>query len=116
MCEICAIAGGLLAGGNSQHWSRGGCFGYAGTVQRTSDGEVTAVNLWFWAWVVLAIIFAIAESVNGSLLVLPWAFGAAAAAVLDAMGAPIAWQWITFLVLSSALLVAGQRLIIQRRK
>jgi len=74
------------------------------------------MNLWFWAWVSLAVIFALAESVNGGLLVLPWAFGAAAAAGLDALGAPMSWQWLTFLVLSSVLLVAGQRLIVQRRK
>jgi membrane protein implicated in regulation of membrane protease activity len=72
--------------------------------------------MWFWAWVILAVIFAIAESVNGGLLVLPWSFGAAAAAVLDALGVSMGWQWLTFLLLSSALLVAGQRLIVQRRK
>jgi len=74
------------------------------------------MNLWFWAWVALAVIFAISESVTGGLLVLPWAFGAAAAAVLEALGAPIEWQWIAFVVLSCVLLVAGQRLIINRRK
>jgi membrane protein implicated in regulation of membrane protease activity len=72
--------------------------------------------MWFWAWVILAVIFAIAESVNGGLRVLPWSFGAAAAAVLDALGVSMGWQWLTFLLLSSALLVAGQRLIVQRRK
>jgi len=72
--------------------------------------------MWFWAWVTLAVIFAIAESVNGGLLVLPWSFGAAAAAALDAFGAAMGWQWLTFLLLSSVLLVAGQRLIIQRRR
>lgn len=74
------------------------------------------MNLWFWAWVALAVIFALAESVNGGLLVLPWSFGAAAAAILDALGAPMSWQWITFVVLSSVLLVLGQRLIVRRRK
>lgn len=74
------------------------------------------MNLWFWAWITLAVIFVLAESVNGGLLVLPWAFGAVAAAGLDALGVPMSWQWITFLVLSSALLVAGQRLIVRRRE
>ncbi len=74
------------------------------------------MSLVFWAWVSLAVIFALAESVNGGLLVLPWAFGAGAAAVLEALGAPMSWQWLTFLALSSVLLVAGQRLIVQRRK
>ena len=73
------------------------------------------MSLWFWAWVILAVIFALAESVTGGLLVLPWAFGAAAAAALEAFGVPIGWQWIVFIGLSSALVVAAQRLIIQRR-
>jgi len=74
------------------------------------------MSLVFWAWVSLAVVFALAESVNGGLLVLPWAFGSATAAALEAFDAPMSWQWLTFLVLSSALLVAGQRLIVQRRK
>lgn len=74
------------------------------------------MHLWFWAWIALAVVFAIAESVNGGLLVIPWSFGAAAAAGLDALGASISWQWIAFLLVSSGLLVAGQRLIIQRRR
>lgn len=74
------------------------------------------MQLWFWAWVALAVVFAIAESVNGGLLVLPWAFGAAAAAALEALGAPVPWQWLTFVALSSILLVAGQRLIVRKRR
>lgn len=73
------------------------------------------MQLWFWAWVTLAVLFALAESITGGLLVLPWAFGAAAAAALEAFGAPIGWQWLAFVGLSSVLVVAAQRLIIQKR-
>lgn len=74
------------------------------------------MQLWFWAWVTLAVLFALAESITGGLLVLPWAFGAAAAAALEALSVPVSWQWIVFVGLSSALVVAGQRLIVQRRE
>lgn len=74
------------------------------------------MHLWFWAWVTLAVLFALAESINGGLLVLPWSLGAATAATLDALGAPMPWQWIAFVGVSSALLVAAQRLIVRRRR
>jgi len=74
------------------------------------------MHLWFWAWVILAVLFALAESITGGLLVLPWAFGAAAAALLEALGVAIGWQWLVFIGLSSLLVVAAQRLIIQRRQ
>ena len=73
------------------------------------------MHLWFWAWVILAVLFALGESVTGGLLVLPWSFGAAAAAALEALGVAVGWQWIAFIGLSSVLVVAAQRLVIQRR-
>ena len=74
------------------------------------------MHLWFWSWITLALVCALSEAVTGGLLVIPWAVGAAAAALLDALGAPMAWQWIAFAGVSSILLVAGQRLIIQRKR
>ena len=74
------------------------------------------MHLVFWAWVTLAALFAIAESVTGGLLVLPWSLGAGTAAALEAVGAPVQWQWIAFAVVSSVLLVLAQRLIVQRRR
>jgi len=74
------------------------------------------LNPWFWAWVVLAIAFALGEAVTGGLYVLPWAFGAATAAVLDALRFPIEWQWISFVGVSVGLAVLAQRLIIARRR
>lgn len=67
------------------------------------------MHLWFWSWVILAVVFALGESVTGGLFVLPWSAGAALAAVLDAVGVGPGWQWIAFVGLSSALLVFAQR-------
>jgi membrane protein implicated in regulation of membrane protease activity len=69
----------------------------------------------FWAWICVAVLLALGESVTGGLLVLPWAIGAGAAAILEALHADPAWQWIAFLALSSILFVAAQRLIIRRK-
>ena len=69
----------------------------------------------FWAWTATAFLLLLGEAVTGGLLVLPWAIGAAAAAVLEALHAPSGWQWLAFVVVSMALFVAAQRLIIRRK-
>ena len=46
----------------------------------------------FWAWTATAILLLLGEAVTGGLLVLPWAIGAAAAALLEAIRAPSDWQ------------------------
>jgi membrane protein implicated in regulation of membrane protease activity len=53
------------------------------------------VNPWFWAWISLVVVFALGETVTGGLLVLPWAFGAGVAALLDALGFRVGWQWLS---------------------
>jgi len=77
--------------------------------------ELAAVNPWFWAWVALTVVFALGETVTGGLLILPWAFGAGTAAVLEALGFPIGWQWISFLAVSSALTIVTQRFFKSRK-
>jgi membrane protein implicated in regulation of membrane protease activity len=69
----------------------------------------------FWAWAVVAVLLALGEAVTGGLLVLPWAIGAATAALLEALHVSSGWQWIAFLGVSMVLFVAAQRLIIRRR-
>jgi membrane protein implicated in regulation of membrane protease activity len=76
------------------------------------DRTVTTV---FWAWVAVAVLLALGEAVTGGLLVLPWAFGAAAAALLESTHVSSGWQWIAFLGVSFVLFVAAQRLIIRRK-
>ncbi len=74
------------------------------------------MSLVFWAWITIVFVCALAESVTGGLLTLPWSFGAGLAAILEAFHVGMGWQWAAFVLLSSALLVAAQRLIVQRRK
>jgi membrane protein implicated in regulation of membrane protease activity len=76
---------------------------------------VHSVSVVFWAWLCVAIMLALGEAVTGDLLVLPWSIGAGVAAILEALHAPSGWQWIAFGVVSSALFVAAQRLIIRRK-
>jgi membrane protein implicated in regulation of membrane protease activity len=73
------------------------------------------MNVWFWSWISLVVVFALGEAFTGGLLILPWALGAAVAALFDALRLPVSWQWIAFLVVSCVLTVLGQRLIIRRR-
>jgi membrane protein implicated in regulation of membrane protease activity len=73
------------------------------------------MNPWFWSWILLVVVFALGEAFTGGLLILPWALGAAVAALFEALGLPISWQWIAFLGVSCVLTVLGQRLIIRRR-
>jgi membrane protein implicated in regulation of membrane protease activity len=76
---------------------------------------VVGVSVVFWAWAATAFLLALGEAVTGGLLVLPWAAGAAVAAGLAALHVDPNWQWIAFVVVSIALFVAAQRLIIRRK-
>ena len=69
----------------------------------------------FWAWFAIAFLLALGESVTGGLLVIPWAVGAAVAAVLEALHIGSNWQWVAFVAVSLVLFVAAQRFIIRRK-
>jgi membrane protein implicated in regulation of membrane protease activity len=74
------------------------------------------VHIWFWSWLLLAVILAIAESFDGHLLVIPWAAGAALAALLEFLHVSVGWQWVAFVGLSSALTIFLQRTVMNRRE
>ena len=76
---------------------------------------MVGVSVVFWAWTATAILLALGEAVTGGLLVLPWAIGAATAALLEASHVDSSWQWLAFVGVSLVLFVAGQRLIIRRK-
>jgi len=76
---------------------------------------VVGVSVAFWAWTATAILLALGEAVTGGLLVLPWAVGAAVAALLEALHVASAWQWAGFILVSMVLFVLAQRLIIRRK-
>ena len=58
---------------------------------------------WRWIWLVAAAALTIGEiTVAGSFFLLPFAVGALAAAVLAFAGAPVAVEWLLFVVVSAA--------------
>lgn len=66
------------------------------------------MHIWFWAWLLLAGIFAGASLFDRDRYVLPWAIGAGAATLVEALGLPIAWEWIVFILGSTSLLIGIQ--------
>ena len=72
-------------------------------------------HIWVWVWVLLAVILTVAEVVSGGFYALPFAIGAAIAAGLEFIRpGSIAWQWVAFLGISSAIFVVAQRLLRHR--
>ncbi len=69
------------------------------------------MNIWFWVWVLLAVILAIAEIFTAGFFMLPFAIGAAGAALLEFLwpGDSLTWQWASFVGLSSLLLIVVRR-------
>lgn len=67
------------------------------------------MHIWFWGWLLLAGIFGVLELVDRRHLVLPWAIGAFTAALLEALGVWIGWQWVALVLVSSAVLVGIHR-------
>jgi membrane protein implicated in regulation of membrane protease activity len=61
---------------------------------------------WFWIWLVLAAILAVGEMLTASFFLLPFALGAAIAAVAHFLGAPLWLQWAAFIVVSIVALFA----------
>lgn len=73
------------------------------------------MHIWFWAWLLLAAILAVMGFFDRR-FTLPWAFGAGAAALLEALGAPIGWQWVALIAIPSVLVVGGERFRAPGRK
>ncbi len=59
------------------------------------------MSAWVW-WVIAAVAFAVGEMITTTLIIGPFAAGALAAALADALGAGVAVQAALFLVLSGA--------------
>ena len=68
---------------------------------------------WFWSWIILVVVFVLGEAFGGELLILPWAFGAFAAAVLDVLRFDVGWQWLAFILVSSVLTILFRRFFFQ---
>lgn len=64
-------------------------------------------SFWQWVWLGTAVIFAVGEMASpGSFFLLPFAIGAAVAAVLAVVGVDVPIEWAVFLVVSTASAVA----------
>jgi len=71
-------------------------------------------QVWRWIWLGTAVAFAIGEMTTaGSLFLLPFAVGAAAAGILAFLDAGTGWQWAAFAGVSAAAF-AGLRPIARR--
>jgi membrane protein implicated in regulation of membrane protease activity len=69
--------------------------------------ELSDVETWRWIWLIAAVVLAVGEiALAGTFFLLPFAIGAAVAAVLGFLGVGIAIQWVAFAVISVACLVA----------
>jgi membrane protein implicated in regulation of membrane protease activity len=64
---------------------------------------------WQWIWVGAAVILAIGELLTAGFFLLPFAVGAAAAAVLAFLGAGFVWQLLVFVIVSVSFLAILQR-------
>ena len=60
---------------------------------------------WFWVWVVLAAALSVGEMLTTSFFMLPFALGAAVAALIEAFGGDLVWQWVVFTVVSVVALI-----------
>lgn len=60
---------------------------------------------WFWFWVILAAVLSVGEMLTTSFFLLPFAIGAAVAAVIQALGGDLLWQWLAFTILSVIALI-----------
>ena len=72
------------------------------------EENVDAEN-WQWIWVVAAVVLAIGELLTAGFFLLPFAVGAAAAAILAFAGASPVWQLLAFTIISVGFLVLLQR-------
>jgi membrane protein implicated in regulation of membrane protease activity len=62
---------------------------------------------WRWIWMVAALAFLVGEMASpGSFFLLPFAIGAAIAAILAFADVDVAWQWLAFVGLSAAFAAA----------
>ena len=72
------------------------------------------VESWQWIWLVAVVVFTVGEMAGpGSFFLLPFAVGAAVAAVLAFADVDLAFQWLAFVVLSGAFVV-GLRPVARR--
>ncbi|HEX9094283.1 MAG TPA: hypothetical protein VF902_09905 [Coriobacteriia bacterium] len=63
------------------------------------------MRIWFWAWLLVAVLVAAVSAVFKDRFSAPWAAGAACAAGLEALRVAPGWQWGAFLGMSAVVFV-----------
>ncbi|MDR1184415.1 MAG: NfeD family protein, partial [Coriobacteriales bacterium] len=61
--------------------------------------------LWFWIWIILAVILYVGEMLTATLFLLPFGIGATVAFVANLCGAELWLQWVVFVVVSVITLI-----------
>ncbi|MCL2136490.1 MAG: NfeD family protein [Coriobacteriia bacterium] len=64
------------------------------------------MTIWFWLWLILAASLLVSEMLTVTFFLLPFAIGAIAAWLVNAIGLGVGWQWVVFLTVSIATLAA----------
>jgi len=73
------------------------------------------VELWFWGWVVVAVSAGAVALLFRDRTAWPFAMGAAAAALVEALWRAPAWEWIALVAVSSVTFVALNRVRYRKR-
>ncbi len=68
-------------------------------------------EVWRWLWTCSAVVFTLAEVFTAGFFLLPFAIGAAAAAVLAWLDVHILWQWLVFFAGSAVSFVYLRRFV-----
>ena len=72
-------------------------------------GDTMNADQWQWIWVGIAVVLGIGELLTAGFFLLPFAVGAAAAAILAFLGVNLGLQLVTFVVISVVFLAVLQR-------
>src|SRR5665811_1940166 len=72
-----------------------------GRTRRPPGGRVEDPSFWQWVWLGTAVVFAVGEMMNpGSFFLLPFAIGAAVAAILAVLDVNTSIEWVAFIAVS----------------
>jgi len=82
---------------------------FAAVVILAPRGQDVDAEQWRWIWIAAAVILAVGELLTVGFFLLPFAVGAAAAAILAFMGISVPIQLVTFVVISVIFLAVLQR-------
>ena len=79
-------------------------------------GDTMNADQWQWIWVGIAVVLGIGELLTAGFFLLPFAVGAAAAAILAFLGVNLGLQLVTFVVISVVFLAVLQRFAKQEQR